>query len=323
MPAGGYTQAGDKRHPYVTQPNGEREGVKRKAVFADKVPKPDPGAVVFVPTRTARSRGATSSASSARRPSSSARWSRSSWWRGNRPSGQRRRAPANNPGLRGGRGRPTRHQSDVERRHRSHALYSASGPTTNGSFRRVESRRGRGARRQLQSLRPPPRQRADRHPAAERGRGFRARARRAGLGGGPSAPAPPSTSSAPPRRCATTSASPAGSIPLRAGAAHHSPHPPGLPRVPRQADFRGAIILMNGRSIHMPKFDPILLVEGAADSPSLVSYTPGNNLDWYVNAAGGLQPDRRGCWARSWPSSWCEAMDLELHRLRSEAAPAA
>lgn len=52
--AGGYTQVGDNRHPYVTQPNGEREGVKRKAVFADRVPSPRPGAVVFVPTRTAQ-----------------------------------------------------------------------------------------------------------------------------------------------------------------------------------------------------------------------------------------------------------------------------
>jgi len=50
--AGGYTQSADNRHPYVTQPNGERAGVKRKAVLADNVPKPDPGAVVFVPTRT-------------------------------------------------------------------------------------------------------------------------------------------------------------------------------------------------------------------------------------------------------------------------------
>ena len=55
--AGGYTQAGDKRRPYVTQPNGEREGVQRKAVFADKVPKPGPGAVVFVPTRAAQEPG--------------------------------------------------------------------------------------------------------------------------------------------------------------------------------------------------------------------------------------------------------------------------
>jgi protein involved in polysaccharide export with SLBB domain len=50
--AGGYTQTGDKEHPYVTQPDGQREGVNRRAIFADHVPKPRPGAVVYVSTRT-------------------------------------------------------------------------------------------------------------------------------------------------------------------------------------------------------------------------------------------------------------------------------
>jgi len=49
--AGGYTQLGDNRHAYVTQPNGKREGVKRRAVLADDVPKPKSGALVFVPTK--------------------------------------------------------------------------------------------------------------------------------------------------------------------------------------------------------------------------------------------------------------------------------
>ncbi|MBA2457972.1 MAG: SLBB domain-containing protein [Gemmatimonadales bacterium] len=49
--AGGYTQTSDKSHSYVTQPNGEREGVTRKVVFADKVPKPRPGAQIYVPTK--------------------------------------------------------------------------------------------------------------------------------------------------------------------------------------------------------------------------------------------------------------------------------
>lgn len=55
--AGGYTQAGDERHAYVTQPNGERQGVRRKAVLADDVPKPLAGAVVFVPPKTAAEPG--------------------------------------------------------------------------------------------------------------------------------------------------------------------------------------------------------------------------------------------------------------------------
>jgi polysaccharide biosynthesis/export protein len=49
--AGGYTQLSDNKHPYVTQPNGKRLGVKRRLVFADDVPTPSPGAVVFVPTK--------------------------------------------------------------------------------------------------------------------------------------------------------------------------------------------------------------------------------------------------------------------------------
>jgi protein involved in polysaccharide export with SLBB domain len=49
--AGGYTQLSDTKHSYVTQPNGKRQGVKRRVVLADDVPKPQPGAVVYVPAK--------------------------------------------------------------------------------------------------------------------------------------------------------------------------------------------------------------------------------------------------------------------------------
>ena len=49
--AGGYTQTGDQNRAYVTQPNGEREGVKRKPILADRVPNPKPGSAVFVPVK--------------------------------------------------------------------------------------------------------------------------------------------------------------------------------------------------------------------------------------------------------------------------------
>jgi protein involved in polysaccharide export with SLBB domain len=49
--AGGYTALGDRNRPYVTQPGGEREGVKRRNILADHLPKPGPGAVVFVPRK--------------------------------------------------------------------------------------------------------------------------------------------------------------------------------------------------------------------------------------------------------------------------------
>ncbi len=49
--AGGYSQVADNKHPYVTQPNGKRQGVKRRVFLWDDVPRPYSGAVVFVPTR--------------------------------------------------------------------------------------------------------------------------------------------------------------------------------------------------------------------------------------------------------------------------------
>jgi len=51
--AGGYAQNGDKKRAYVTQPDGKKQSVKRRFFFADDVPKPGPGAVVFVPAKTA------------------------------------------------------------------------------------------------------------------------------------------------------------------------------------------------------------------------------------------------------------------------------
>jgi polysaccharide export outer membrane protein len=52
--AGGYSQKGDNRRAYVTQPNGKKQGVQRRAVLADDVPKPQAGAVVFVPEKVAQ-----------------------------------------------------------------------------------------------------------------------------------------------------------------------------------------------------------------------------------------------------------------------------
>src|SRR4029453_2939315 len=49
--AGGYTQLSDSKHSYVTQANGKRQGVNRRAILPDKVPHPEPGSVVFVPAK--------------------------------------------------------------------------------------------------------------------------------------------------------------------------------------------------------------------------------------------------------------------------------
>ena len=60
-----------------------------------------------------------------------------------------------------------------------------------------------------------------------------------------------------------------------------------LPRVLDDARFRDNIILAGGDSIHIPEYNPIVMVEGAVNSPGAVAYVPGKSLDWYVDAAGG------------------------------------
>ncbi|HET8623242.1 MAG TPA: SLBB domain-containing protein [Gemmatimonadales bacterium] len=50
--AGGYTGNADKKRPYVTQPDGRKQGVTRRFLLADDLPQPRPGAQIFVPART-------------------------------------------------------------------------------------------------------------------------------------------------------------------------------------------------------------------------------------------------------------------------------
>jgi polysaccharide export outer membrane protein len=60
-----------------------------------------------------------------------------------------------------------------------------------------------------------------------------------------------------------------------------------LPRVLKNAKYGDNVILTGGDSIHIPEYNPIVMVEGAVNSPGPVAYTPGKSLDWYVDAAGG------------------------------------
>lgn len=60
-----------------------------------------------------------------------------------------------------------------------------------------------------------------------------------------------------------------------------------LPRVLKDDDARDNVILAGGDSINIPEYNPIIMVQGAVNSPGAVPYTPGKSLDWYVNAAGG------------------------------------
>jgi polysaccharide export outer membrane protein len=60
-----------------------------------------------------------------------------------------------------------------------------------------------------------------------------------------------------------------------------------LPRVIKDSKFRDNIILAAGDSIHIPEYNPIVMVEGTVNSPGAVPFTKGKSLDWYVDAAGG------------------------------------
>jgi len=60
-----------------------------------------------------------------------------------------------------------------------------------------------------------------------------------------------------------------------------------LPRVLKNRKAGDNVILAGGDSINIPEFNPIVIVEGAVNSPGAVVYTPGKSLDWYVSAAGG------------------------------------
>ena len=60
-----------------------------------------------------------------------------------------------------------------------------------------------------------------------------------------------------------------------------------LPRAMDDGGSRDNIILAAGDSIHVPEYNPIVMVQGAVNSPGPVNYVPGKSLDWYVDAAGG------------------------------------
>jgi protein involved in polysaccharide export with SLBB domain len=62
----------------------------------------------------------------------------------------------------------------------------------------------------------------------------------------------------------------------------------GLPEVLRNPRSRDNIQLQNGDSIFIPRYNAVVNVKGAVNSPVAVTYVPGESLDYYVRAAGGI-----------------------------------
>lgn len=61
-----------------------------------------------------------------------------------------------------------------------------------------------------------------------------------------------------------------------------------LQRALRQPGGRFDVILQAGDSLHLPGYDPTVLVTGAVMFESRVLYEPGKGLDYYINRAGGF-----------------------------------
>jgi protein involved in polysaccharide export with SLBB domain len=61
-----------------------------------------------------------------------------------------------------------------------------------------------------------------------------------------------------------------------------------LPEVLRDARSRDNIQLLDGDSIFIPRYNAVVNVKGAVNSPVAVTYVPGASLDHYIRAAGGI-----------------------------------
>jgi len=47
------------------------------------------------------------------------------------------------------------------------------------------------------------------------------------------------------------------------------------------------LVLQDGDSIHIPRYSGIVTVTGAVNAPMALAYVRGENIDYYVRAAGG------------------------------------
>lgn len=60
-----------------------------------------------------------------------------------------------------------------------------------------------------------------------------------------------------------------------------------LPRVLQNPRDLDNLLLMDGDSLFIPRYDAVVRVQGAVNSPVAVTYQPGRDLNYYIRAAGG------------------------------------
>ncbi|MFN8570898.1 MAG: SLBB domain-containing protein [Gemmatimonadaceae bacterium] len=60
-----------------------------------------------------------------------------------------------------------------------------------------------------------------------------------------------------------------------------------LPKVLKDPQFRDNLLLEDGDSIHVPRYNPVVAVTGSVNASVSVAYQPGRKIDYYVARAGG------------------------------------
>ncbi len=61
-----------------------------------------------------------------------------------------------------------------------------------------------------------------------------------------------------------------------------------LPKVLNDSTYRDNLLLVAGDSVFVPRFEPVVSVEGGVNSPVSVAYVPNRNVSYYVGRAGGF-----------------------------------
>jgi protein involved in polysaccharide export with SLBB domain len=63
-----------------------------------------------------------------------------------------------------------------------------------------------------------------------------------------------------------------------------------LAEVLKDSRNRDNMLLGDGDSIYVPRYNGVVTVTGAVNSPVAVAYVPGENIDFYIRSAGGPKP---------------------------------
>ncbi len=71
-----------------------------------------------------------------------------------------------------------------------------------------------------------------------------------------------------------------------------------LPAVEDNARSVDNLSLVDGDSIFIPPYSPVVLIRGSVNAPSAVAYLPGADIDYYVRSAGG--PNIQGDFGRAY-----------------------